>query len=436
MSDTTEPVEPQAEPPPPAPDPQPEPEPQPQAEPQAEPPPEPEPQPAAASAPDAGAAPPPPDAGEGGAPDAAPTADEPAGRSEADPAAIVPPEAAALPTAEVNASYPEPAVSGAGDAEHEWTLQTFGIDPRTYAGAPEPDRPEPETTGPDATGPADAGAGGAGGAPQGGDPNGGAEGSNAGSGADAEEAARQAALQQERVDVAAKLLHGKSDDDIAEMDWQTKEALIRELTANNEPTGAGRRSLERLYEQMPVDPRVTEHDRAVSEIVANRLAGDPDLEQARATWPGMTPEQKQAVLEKVARVQSEEMGAPTPIIVQKDLGEAGADGVGGKYADGRIDMNQKLDFDGAIAALVHENTHNYQATLVQRLADGTLTPADPEYAQARLFAANQAGGYIKPLNAGDAEDYVAQPVERHAYDNGRHTSKLILARLAGASPPQ
>ncbi|NEU36439.1 hypothetical protein GN156_37985, partial [bacterium LRH843] len=74
--------------------------------------------------------------------------------------------------------------------------------------------------------------------------------------------------------------------------------------------------------------------------------------------------------------------------------------------------------------VIHENMHNYQAVLVQRLEEGIITKDDPEYVQARIFAANDMpDGYVTPSEPVDDDKkgtntYKTQPLEAHAWDTG------------------
>ena len=110
--------------------------------------------------------------------------------------------------------------------------------------------------------------------------------------------------------------------------------------------------------------------------------------------------------------------------------------VDGVYKDdGKLHVNMDKDamsstLPGALSIAAHENTHHYQQDLVNRLNNGQLKEGDPEYAQAKMFAVNNAPhGYIDPAEG--LNSYKQQPVERDAWNNGARTSRKILNGLGG-----
>jgi hypothetical protein len=126
--------------------------------------------------------------------------------------------------------------------------------------------------------------------------------------------------------------------------------------------------------------------------------------------------------------------------------------------DGNIYLNDESasfkDFDTVLDTVIHENTHNYQHKLVEKLEAGEIKEGDEEYEQALLFQLNGGDGHfegngdkaaqlLENLNAGlikkgdsdyDAavaarinhEGYMNCPLERHAWKAGGEVSKLFV----------
>ena len=232
-------------------------------------------------------------------------------------------------------------------------------------------------------------------------------------------------------DAIHKLMFAK-DEDMQKMSPEEKVKYVQDLLANGAPTPTVRAIQTRLYNNTDVTPEQKAADDARSDQVAADLAGDQDLQHARANWDTLSDADKVAALKKVVDAQSKAMGIPAPEIVVDNGMKEGDDTASGVYShqDGKLHLNMDpdsntADFQKALSITAHENTHHYQDVMMQRLKDGTLNPGDPEYAQAKLFAANNGpNGYIEPHEG--IANYKNQPLERHAWGNGDKTAEKIV----------
>ena len=232
-------------------------------------------------------------------------------------------------------------------------------------------------------------------------------------------------------DAIHKLMFAK-DEDMQKMSPEDKAKYVQDLLASGAPTATVRDIQKRLYKNTDITPEQQATDDASSDKVAADLAGDQDLQHARANWGSLSDADKAAALKKVVDAQSNAMGVPAPEIVVDNGMKEGDDTASGVYnhEDGKLHINMDpdsntADFQKALSIAAHENTHHYQDVMMQRLKDGTLKPGDPEYAQTKLFAANNGpNGYIEPHEGIDA--YKNQPLERHAWGNGDKTAQKIV----------
>ena len=341
---------------------------------------------------------------------------------------------------------PAPADDGsqacaATDLQHDWVQDALGVDPRSYdAGAappPHDNRPDADGDGPSGPPPAPADTAAAAGQTASGTANVAGQ-----SGWDSVKdllGIGPAADRKAVVDKAVAQVSTRTDEQIQAMSALDKAKLVQDITSNGEPKGFDRGIQKRIYENTPTDPAYLKQQDDQSDQVAKALANDPVMQKAQANWPAMTDAEKAATLKTVIAAQSKAMGIPAPeVVVDNGMKEAGQT-IDGVYNpdDGKLHINMDKDamassLPGALSIAAHENTHHYQQDLVDRLNSGKLQENDPDYAQAKLFAVNDAPhGYIGPGEG--LASYKQQPVERDAWNNGARTARKIMNGL-GAPP--
>ncbi len=329
---------------------------------------------------------------------------------------------------------PAPADDGsqtcaATDLQHDWVQDALGVDPRSYdAGAAPPrhdNRPDADGDGPSGPPPQTA--------------SGKADVQRGWDSVKDLLGIGPAADRKAVVDKAVAQVSTRTDEQIQAMSALDKAKLVQDITSNGEPEGFDRGIQKRIYENTPTDPAYLKQQDDQSDRVAKALANDPDMQKAQANWPAMTDAEKAATLKTVIAAQSKAMGIPAPeVVVDNGMKEAGQT-VDGVYNpdDGKLHINMDKDamassLPGALSIAAHGNTHRYQQTLIDRLNSGKLQENDPEYAQAKLFAVNDAPhGYIGPGEG--LASYQQQPVERDAWNNGARTARKIMNGL-GAAP--
>ncbi len=204
----------------------------------------------------------------------------------------------------------------------------------------------------------------------------------------------------------------------------------------------GRATQRKLYMSLRLDSAFQADDKKRREQVVKNLlpANDggkakAELKMDKAGWAGKKDEEKLAVLQRMVAAQSTALEIdPAPLVVGFTK-EPNGGMVNGYFnaTDGTIHMNlhpesSLHDFEAALDTVFHENSHNYQKKLSDKVESSALSPTDPRYLQARIFQANYApGGYVK--GAEDMETYLFQPLEDHAHINGPKTAKALLKAL-------
>lgn len=231
-------------------------------------------------------------------------------------------------------------------------------------------------------------------------------------------------------------IDGKDHDELVAAPMSEKLALLDGLRAKGAKlTGAERKLQRKLYNAMDYDPEFKEKDERQRAELVEVLKADDEVIGARKGWAGLDNDQRLAVLMKVLNAECKVYNIPAPSV--RLFCEVPGDE--GFFSDSTVTLNLNThpmsgwaDFKEAVDTVVHENMHNYQRVLIERLAEGVIVEGDPEYMQACIFAANDAPyGYVKPSEKPDDDEaddkpYMTQPVEAHAWDTGDGVAKELL----------
>lgn len=245
------------------------------------------------------------------------------------------------------------------------------------------------------------------------------------------------ALAGPRKDQASRTLTDIGPDELEAKSTEEKLDLLDGLRATGEPLTPEERKLQRkLYNALDYDPEFKKVDEERRAELVDALKADEDVTGARGTWGQMTDDQRLAVLVKVLKAECKVYDIPAPAV--RLFNEPPGDE--GFFASDTMTLNLNThpesgwsDYKEAIDTVIHENMHNYQAVLVQRLEEGIITKDDPEYVQALIFAANDApDGYVDTDEKLDDDEagtnpYKTQPLEAHAWDTGDGVAKELVA---------
>lgn len=240
-----------------------------------------------------------------------------------------------------------------------------------------------------------------------------------------------------RKDEARQTLTDISPSDLEAKPTGEKLDLLDGLRATGEPLTPEERKLQRkLYNSLDYDPEFKRVDEERRDELVTALKADKDVTDARNKWSEMTDDQRLAVLMKVLNAECKVYDIPVPTV--RLFNEPPGDE--GFFASNTLTLNLNThiesgwsDYKEAVNTVIHENMHNYQAVLVQRLEEGIITKDDPEYVQAKIFAANDApGGYVdteEPLDDDESgtNPYKTQPLEAHAWDTGDGVAEELVA---------
>lgn len=199
-----------------------------------------------------------------------------------------------------------------------------------------------------------------------------------------------------------------------------------------------RKAQRAVYAAMDLDERFVEAEEIDRRKVLDALLQDKEeLKKARDEWPLLGQDDRKKVLEKLLKAHCDGMGfkAPANGIKFEDQDAS----TNGDYLPGgdviRINPKSRIydDFELQVDLLFHENSHNWQGQLVNRLDPShpnPLTPAeDPPYTQALMFQSNNAGAEIIPP-AEDYASYQKQPWEDHSWSTGPKTARMLMKGLA------
>lgn len=244
-------------------------------------------------------------------------------------------------------------------------------------------------------------------------------------------------LARPRKDEARQALVDIAPDELKNKTTDEKLDLLDGLRATGEDLTPDERKLQRkLYNSMDYDPEFKRVDEQRRDDLVAALKSDKDITEARDKWGQMTDDQRLAILMKVLKAECKVYDIPEPTV--RLFNEPPGDE--GFFASDTMTLNLNThiesgwsDYKEAIDTVIHENMHNYQAVLVQRLEEGIITKDDPEYVQARIFAANDTpDGYVTPSEPVDDDEkgtntYKTQPLEAHAWDTGAGVAEELVA---------
>ncbi len=240
-----------------------------------------------------------------------------------------------------------------------------------------------------------------------------------------------------RKDAARDALTNTSPEDLKDQPTEEKLALLDDLRATGEELTPEERKLQRkLYNALDYDPEFKKVDEERRDALIEALKSDREITEARGSWGTKTDDERLAVLMKVLNAECKVYDIPAPAV--RLFNEPPGDE--GFFSSGSMTLNLNThpesgwsDYKEAVNTVVHENMHNYQAVLVQRLEEGIITKDDPEYMQAKIFAANDApGGYVDTEETLDDDEagtnpYKTQPLEAHAWDTGDGVAEELVA---------
>lgn len=245
-------------------------------------------------------------------------------------------------------------------------------------------------------------------------------------------------LAKAKSDTATQDIEDTSPEDLKKKPAAEKIKLLEEMRGTGEELSKEQRKLQRkVYASMDYDPAFKEADEKRRDELIETLKADKEVTEARGKWGKMTDEDRLKVLLRVLNAECKVYDIPAPAVrlYRKPKGE-------GFFSPQTMTLNLNThpdsgwsDYQEAVNTVVHENMHNYQAVLERRLEEGILTPNDPEFTQAQIFAANDAAGaYVSPEEPLDDDEkgtrpYMTQPVEAHAWDSGDGVAEALVSAI-------
>lgn len=227
--------------------------------------------------------------------------------------------------------------------------------------------------------------------------------------------------------------------------FNEKKALLDRLRGATTMSKDARKAQRAVYKSMKMDEDFRREDKKKRKVVVNKLTDTEDkrkeMRSARRNWKTKPVEERLDLLRKAIKAQCEAMGMPgePPELVTFDEPRKKGLIENGYFNpnDGKIYINVNAegsfgaDIERALDLAFHENSHNYQYKLIERLDPASTNPLDqndPEYAQALMFQLNDGThAYVKGEE--DFDTYTKQPLEEHAHENGPETAKSVLKAI-------
>ena len=185
----------------------------------------------------------------------------------------------------------------------------------------------------------------------------------------------------------------------------------------------------KMYRATKLDPQFLNYEKGKRDEVVQELMKDKaGLKQSRDEWPLMDEDKKMAVVKKLAKVHCDTLGFDPPqtiTFVDDSPGTSGAF----NWGSSTLEINRKgygfNDFELMLDTIFHENSHNWQMQIAQRMRGQKpppITDNDPIQTMALLFDANHG-------HKSD-EAYEDQPKEKHSFRAGPKTARALMRALA------
>lgn len=299
-------------------------------------------------------------------------------------------------------------------------------------------------------------------------------------------------------EIARDVVGAMSPDDLKALPLDRRLQFADTLSGQRLPRPE-RQALTKVIGSLPLLKSYEDDMRAREQAAIGALRGSAELERAKSMWPEMTIAQKQDALQKILDIENQAMGYERAVVVGfneppekvpdrkaeiarewKQLSETGSlsrgaatagmpdaapprprldvetqdadTGAGGtrmsrgmfKQGFGRPEVHINTHPDGPLKSLGealetarHENRHAQQMELGYKAQVGRLDPQDPRYTQARIFAAVNKAGPIRP-----DEDYGAYRAQVTEVDARAGAARMTrpqvvpdgLAPKAGPAP--
>ncbi len=194
-------------------------------------------------------------------------------------------------------------------------------------------------------------------------------------------------------------------------------------------------ALKKIYQATRLDDSfVDAQDALQPAVIAELMKHKKELQQARDEWPLMNEADRLKVFDKIIAAHCKTMGfgPPTALsFVDKPRTNGGTYQTGSKDIVLNRNGHAADDFEAMMDTMFHENSHNWQFQLIERLRGNLpppLAPDDPAYKQALMFEANSLEYFsTKEIDEGDA--YGKQPLEAHAFRAGAGMARALLRAL-------
>lgn len=239
-------------------------------------------------------------------------------------------------------------------------------------------------------------------------------------------------------EAALAYLGTRSDEELQQMSHR-KAVLLLEALLRTEDKDLKHAPIHRLYRNLPLDT-------AFSASYAQKQAQWYDyarsaklVAEARKNWLQADNERRKRWMAQILAKHSEFLGIKRPSVALVSEGprqgcNSGEDGQPitvttlGYHMLGTIYFNTHEaskwnDFDATLELGVHENRHNFQYRLSQKLHQGRIKHQDPRWNQVALWVLNQRY-YVS--GCGNFATYWRQPLERDAFTQEQRFHAEVL----------
>jgi hypothetical protein len=253
-------------------------------------------------------------------------------------------------------------------------------------------------------------------------------------------------LESNAVEIAGEVLL-MTQEELHKLDPRRKTEMMRTLAAVDTEKGSKSRLAQfALLQSMQMDEKFEAKSNKQCNDVSEALTKDPTLKDAKSSWGVWSRDDATRavnfnkllkVAETILKTQSDILRKDlpelqTPKIKVVEANERYFGNFDNKTKTININRNSKeiWDLKELINTVTHENTHNYQHTMIEhakKFKDG-----DDDYDQLLMFQVNDDSGYVDSAEAeeaGNYKSYKRQPMERHAFQVGGKIAKDTYDKL-------
>jgi hypothetical protein len=236
-------------------------------------------------------------------------------------------------------------------------------------------------------------------------------------------------------------------EELYKLDPRHKTEMMRTLAAVDTEKGSESRLAQfALLKSIRLDEKFKAKSDKQCNDVSDALTKNPTLKDAKSNWDAWSKDDATRavsfgkllkVAETILQIQSDilrkdlpELQTPKIKVIEANERKFGNFDNSTKTIQINVKSKEIWNLKELINTITHENTHNYQHTMMEHATK--FKDGDDDYEQLLMFQVDDDLGYVdsgEAQEAGDYKTYKRQPMERHAFRVGGKVAEDTYSKL-------